>query len=70
LSAPQVVSQSHWSCGFFSFLRVPKAEFQPTYNYEPDMSTCRVYSSLEVRKSQYTNLHVTTLGHRYGSGEH
>ncbi|KAF8514551.1 endoplasmic reticulum-derived transport vesicle ERV46, partial [Hysterangium stoloniferum] len=69
LSAPQAVSQSRRSRGFFSFWRVPKAEFRPTYNYEPDASACRVYGSLEVRKVT-ANLHITTLGHGYASREH
>ncbi|KAF8339786.1 endoplasmic reticulum vesicle transporter-domain-containing protein [Cantharellus anzutake] len=70
MDASEAVTLSRKSRGLFSWLRgSKKAEFPPTYNYRPDARACRVYGSVHVKKVT-GNLHITTLGHGYGSHEH
>ncbi|KII84363.1 hypothetical protein PLICRDRAFT_46260 [Plicaturopsis crispa FD-325 SS-3] len=70
LSARQAVKQSRRSRGFFSTLFNWKSDpYRPTYNYKSDGSACRVYGTVEVKKVT-ANLHITTLGHGYASGQH
>ncbi|CAE6442269.1 unnamed protein product [Rhizoctonia solani] len=70
-SPQEVVSASKRSQrGLFSSFKKPKeATFRPTYNHIPDASACRVYGTVAVKKVT-ANLHITTLGHGYRSGEH
>ncbi|KAF9509814.1 hypothetical protein BS47DRAFT_1396547 [Hydnum rufescens UP504] len=70
-AARDIVALSRKNRGFFAWLwnTNRKQEFAPTYNYRPDGSACRIYGSVEVKKVT-ANLHITTLGHGYGSREH
>lgn len=43
--------------------------YRPTHNYVADGPACRIYGSVQVKKVT-GNLHITTLGHGYMSGEH
>ncbi|KZT51802.1 DUF1692-domain-containing protein [Calocera cornea HHB12733] len=72
-SAQQMVREAktrRGRIGIFDWLRRRQPEvFQPTFNHVQDGSACRVYGSMEVKRVQ-ANLHITTLGHGYHSGEH
>jgi hypothetical protein len=71
LSARQAIAQSRSSRGLFDtlFSRRTSDGFKPTYDHKPKGDACRLWGSLLVKRVT-ANLHVTTLGHGYGSFEH